>query len=372
MPKENLVICYKQAPVDEVFVQEIREAWPQVNIVNAGQKDVVKALEEADYFCGHVKVPINWDEIVKIGRLRWIQSSAAGMDWCLVPSVIESNIVITTASGALADQVAEHSLALILTSLRNIVSFFADQFDEEGRFFSKQSGLCPLESGGYRNFTRLSTGDLTGKTVGIVGFGGVGRRLSQLLAPFRTRILATDLFPENKPNHIEELWGPENLDKLLGESDVVVLCLPLNSTTKCMFNAEKFRIMKRGSLFVNVARGPIVVTGDLIESLKNGKLGGAVVDVTDPEPLPKDHPLWDAPNVLITPHVAGQSAVRFNTINRLFLENIRRRQSGEPFVNRLSDEGKRLGFPLRNGETPLWIDITSEHDSLKNIHPRVG
>ena len=347
MSKENLVVCYKQDPVDEVLIGEIHAAWPHVNIVNVGQKDVVKALHEADYFCGHVKVSINWDEIVKIGRLRWIQSSAAGMDWCLVPSVIDSNIVITTASGALADQVAEHALALILASLRSVAAFFADQF---------------VKTDGYRSFTRLATADLTGKTVGIVGFGGVGRRLSQLLAPFRTRILATDLFPESKPDHVEQLFGPDNLDRILKESDIVVLCLPLNDTTKRIFNAEKFGMMKQGSLFVNVARGPIVATEDLIESLKIGKLGGAVVDVTDPEPLPKNHPLWDAPNVLITPHVAGQSALRFATINRLFLENIRRRQTGQPFVNRLSDEGKRLGFPLRNGETPLWIDIA---DNLK-------
>ncbi|MCL2305144.1 MAG: hypothetical protein FWC43_07355 [Planctomycetaceae bacterium] len=339
----NLVVCYKEGPVDEYLVEEIRAVWPEVRLINVGQKEIADALLEADYFCGHAKVPVDWDKIVRQNRLRWIQSSAAGMDWCLVPSVIESEIEITTASGALSDQVAEHALALILASRRNLPAFFACQ-TEKNRVSSD-----------YHSFKRLPTKDLTRNTVGIVGFGGVGRRLSQVLSAFQARILATDLFPVQKPDHVAELWGPDRIDDLLTESDVVILCLPLNDSTRYYFDAEKFRKMKKGALLANVARGPLVRTGDLMEALENGQLCGVVVDVTDPEPLPKDHPLWDAPNVIITPHVGGQAAWRFEAINRLFIENIKRRKAGEPMINRLSPEGKRLGFPLRNGETPLWI-----------------
>ncbi|MGL6227210.1 MAG: NAD(P)-dependent oxidoreductase [Thermoguttaceae bacterium] len=354
----NLVVCYQQGPVEDYLIEEIQAVWPEVGITNVGQKDIAKALEEADYFCGHAKVPVNWDKIVGQGRLRWIQSSAAGMDWCLVPSVIASNICITTASGALSDQVAEHTLALLLAWKRNLPSFFADQFVPDGLNFRVQAGQTPNPSSNYRKFVRLPTRDLTGSSVGIVGFGGVGRRLAQLLAPFKTRIRAVDLFPENKPAYIEELWGTERLEELLGISDILILSLPLNSTTRGMFDSRRFSQMKPGTLFVNVARGPLVVTDDLINALKSGQLGGSVIDVSNPEPLPEQHPLWDAPHLLITPHVAGQAAWRFEMINRLFLENVRRLKSGgeELLLNRLSAEGKRLGFPLRNGETPLWID----------------
>ncbi len=359
MSREKLVVCYKQGPVDQYLIGEIRVGWPEVEIVNVGQSEIAAALLEADYFCGHAKVPVDWDEIVRRGRLRWIQSSAAGMDWCLVPSVIaaaENAPIITTASGALADQVAEHTLSLILAWTRNLPAFFSDQFDEKGAFFRGQPESNTLKWKGYRRFVRLPTRDLTRSTVGIVGFGGVGRRLAQVLSVFGVRILASDLFPENRPEHVAELWGPERFDTLLGEADTVVLCLPLNDSTRYLFDAARFGKMKRGALFANVARGPLVVTADLIAALESGHLGGAVVDVTDPEPLPKEHPLWDAPNLLITPHVGGQAAWRFEAINRLFLENVRRRKNNEPLINRLSAEGKRLGFPLRNGETPLWID----------------
>ena len=356
--RENLVVCYKEAPVDDYLVEEIRNGWPEVHLINVGQKDLPDALLEADYFCGHAKVPVDWEKIVQQKRLRWIQSSAAGMDWCLVPPVIASDIEITTASGALADQVAEHTLALLLAARRNLHTFFSDQFDEQGVFFTciEEKKRLSLPPGGYRNFKRVPTRDLTRNTVGIVGFGGVGRRLSQVLAAFQTRILTTDLFPSGKPDHVAELWGPDRIDDLLAESDVVILCLPLNESTRYFIDAEKFAKMKAGVLFANVARGALVKTNDLIAALTEGHLCGAVVDVTDPEPLPKDHPLWNAPNLIITPHVGGQAAWRFDTINRLFLENIRRRKANAPLINRLSLEGKRLGFPLRNGETPLWVE----------------
>ena len=340
----NLVLCYKEGPVDDCLAEEIRIAWPEVYLINVGQREIADALLEADYFCGHAKVPVDWDRIVRYGRLRWIQSSAAGMDWCLVPPVIESEIEITTASGALSDQVAEHTLALLLASQRSLPAFLTCQTEKN------------RESPAYRNFKRLPTKDLTRSTVGIVGFGGVGRRLSQVLAAFQTKILATDLFPLPKPNHVAELWEPDRIDDLLTESDIVVLCLPLNDSTQYYLDTEKFRKMKKGALLANVARGGLVRTDDLIDALENGQLGGAVVDVTDPEPLPADHPLWNAPNIIITPHVAGQAAWRFEAINRLFIENIHRRKEGKPLINWLSPEGKRLGFPLRNGETPLWVE----------------
>jgi D-3-phosphoglycerate dehydrogenase len=191
--------------------------------------------------------------------------------------------------------------------------------------------------------------------VGIVGFGGVGRRLARLVSGFRTRILATDMFPVDKPEYVESLWPADRLDDLVAQSDIVVLALPLNDMTRGIIDARSLARMKRGALLANVGRGPLVVTSDLVEALRGGRLAGAVLDVFDPEPLPPDNPLWEMPEVIITPHVGGQSATRQDDITRLVCENLRRWKTGEPLVNYLSD--KRLGFPIRGGASPLWVDV---------------
>jgi len=328
----RIVLCY---PVEPKHIRRIAAVMPEAEIVDAGQEKIAEALFSADIFCGHAKVPVDWDGVVRQGRLRWIQSSAAGMDHCLVPSVIASEIVVTSASGVLADQVAEHTIALLTAWCRSLPAFFRQQHE--------------------RDFTRRPTRDLHGRTVGIVGFGGVGRRLARLLSGFRTRILATDMFPFDKPEYVESLWPADRLDELLAQSDIVVLALPLNDLTRGLLNAQAMARMKPGALLANVARGPLVVTDDLAAALQGDGLAGAVMDVTDPEPLPSDSPLWEMPNVIITPHVGGQSATRQDDITRLVCENLRRWKTGEPLVNYLSD--KKLGFPIRSKKNPLWVDV---------------
>lgn len=356
MDKPNLVVCFRSEPVEERLIKRIDEAWSStLNIINVGQRDVVDALMEADFFCGHVKVPIDWGKVVKNKRLRWIQSSAAGMDWCLVPEVVESDITITAAAGVLADQVAEHGLALILAWGRNLRSFIYDQ-------------RVKVNNPDYRKFKRKPTFDLIGKSVGIVGFGGVGRRFSEVAQPFASRIIAVDLFPQNKPNHIAELWDVDRLEELLGVSDVIFLSLPLNKQTYGMFNEKLLSKIKRGALVANLARGGLIDTEALIKALQNERLGGFVADVTSPEPLPPDSPLWNFDNVIITPHVAGQIGWRFDDVCDIYCENIRRYRANLPLINYLSYKGKQLGFPLRDGSTPLWIDLKQEYTTRKPIN----
>ena len=328
----RIVLCY---PVERHHIDQIAAAAPEAEIVDAGQEHVAEELFEADVYCGHAKVPVDWDGVIQKGRLQWIQSSAAGMDHCLVPSVIGADIPVTSASGVLADQVAEHTVALLTGWHRSMPVFYRAQQKKE--------------------FIRRPTSDLTGKTVGIVGLGGVGRRLAEVLAPFKVRILATDMFPIGKPTMVEELWPADKLDDLLAIVDVVVLCLPLNQMTQGIIDRKRFAQMKDGALFANMARGMLVVGDDLVEALDSGKLAGAVMDVTDPEPLPVDNPLWEMPNVIVTPHVGGQCARRIDNMTRMFCENLRRRKSGEPLINYLSD--KKLGFPIRGEEHPLWVDF---------------
>jgi len=330
----NLLLCY---PAREHHIERIRRAWPGMSLLFADQNnrdESERLLFEADYFCGHVKKPVNWDAIVRQGRLRWIQSSAAGMDHCLVPAVIDSDIIVTSASGLLADQVAEHTMALVLSWLRSLPVF--------------------IDAQKKREFVRRPTRDLTRTSVGIVGFGGNGRRVAQVIAPFQTRILATDMFPDDKPGHVAELWPENRLDDLLAESDIVLLNLPLNPSTYHLFDSLQLAKMKNDALLVNMARGQIVDTDALVAALTAGTIAGAVVDVTAPEPLSESHPLWNCPNLMITPHVGGQSRWRNDDVTDLLCENIRRFRNDEPLINLLTD--KRLGFPIRS-KVPVWIDV---------------
>ena len=283
----RIVIGY---PANPYHLQQISAAAPDAEVVDAGQQRIPEEILQADIFCGHAKErPVPWDEVVARGRLRWIQSSAAGLDHCLTPSVIQSDITVTSASGLFADQVAEQTLALLLGLLRSLPVFFRASL--------------------RREFIRRPTRDLHHATVGIVGFGGNGRRLAEVLAPFRTQILATDVFPVHKPPQVTELWPADRLDDLLAASDIVILCIPLNRRTKGMIAAEQLARMKPGAILINVARGQVVVERDLIAALESGHLAGAGLDVTETEPLPPTSKLWELRNVIITPHVgAGNSS----------------------------------------------------------------
>jgi D-3-phosphoglycerate dehydrogenase len=232
----------------------------------------------------------------------------------------------------LANQVAEHTIALVTAWCRSLPTF--------------------LRAQQKREFIRRPTRDLTRSTVGIVGLGGVGRRLARLLAAFDVRILATDMFPVDEPACVETLWPADRLDDLLAAVDIVVLCLPLNDSTRGIINAARLARMKPGGLLVNVARGALVVTDDLVAALDSGHLAGAVMDVTDPEPPPPESRLWGMPNVIITPHVGGQSSWRIDNMTQLFCRNLHRWRRNLPLVNYLAD--KRLGFPIRGGGYPLW------------------
>lgn len=322
----RIVLCY---PVEPKHIDQIQAAAPDAEIVDAGQEQIAEQLPTADVYCGHAKVPVPWDETVSAGRLQWIQSSAAGMDHCLVPSVIESDITVSSASGILADQVTDHTLALALASLRNLPTFFLAQQNKE--------------------FIRRPTRDLIGSTVGIVGLGGNGRRLVRALAGMDCRILATDYYPIDRPPEVQWLGGADELDTMLPQVQLLILAAPLNEETRGMMDARRIGLLPAGSTLVNMARGPLVVERALVDALASGHLAGAGIDVTEVEPLPPESLLWDQPNLVLTPHVGGQRASRIDDMTELFCENLARYQRGERLVNNVD---KRLGFP--QPKDSLW------------------
>lgn len=319
----RLVLCY---PVQERHLEQIRQVVPDWEVVDAGQEGIARELLEADVYCGHAKVPVPWDEVVSRGRLQWIQSSAAGMDHCLVPPVVASNILVTSASGVLANQVADHTMALLAGCLRSLPVFF--------------------KAAGRREFIRRPTRDLHGSTIGIIGLGGNGRRLAQVLAPFNTTILATDWFPVNKPPEVAELHPADALHDILPRLDAVILCVPLNPRTRDMIGAREIALMREGAILVNVGRGQLVVEEALVDALESGHLGGAGLDVTYEEPLPVESRLWTAPNLILTPHVGGQAASRIDDMTNFFCRNLECYLRGMPLKNVVD---KELGFPFPQG-----------------------
>jgi len=322
----RIVLCY---PITDQCLSRIQAAAGDAAVIDAGQARIDELLPTADIFIGHAKVPVNWDRVLKAGRLRWIQSSAAGLDHCLVPGVIDSDIIVSSASGLFAAQVAEQTFALMMGLLRRI------------RLFT--------EATKKREFIRLPTDDLRCKTVGIVGLGGNGRMIARMLAPWDVKIIATDYYPDECPAEVSELMAADQLDTLLRRSDIVILTLPLNETTEGLFDASRLKNMRRGSYLINVARGSVVVESALVDAIASGHIAGAGLDVTEIEPLPLSSLLWDHSSVLITPHVGAQSARRVSDTTTLVCENLRRYWAGQPLWNVVD---KRLGFPH---PSKVWI-----------------
>jgi D-3-phosphoglycerate dehydrogenase len=315
----RIVLCY---PVEAHHLARVHSVWPEAEIIDAGQERIAAELPDADIYCGHAKVPVPWDETVSRSRLRWIQSSAAGLDHCLVPSVVASDITVTSASGVLAKQVADQTLALLLGVLRNLPTFFRAKQKHE--------------------FIRRPTRDLHGARVGIIGLGGNGRRLARVLKAFETTIYATDWFPEQKSPFVDEVLRADAVDEVISRVEILILAAPLTEHTRHMIDARRLKLLPPDGVLVNVARGPLVVERDLVEVLTSGHLWGAGLDVTEEEPLPTDSPLWDVPNVVITPHVGGQRKSRIDDMTELFCENLHRYRVGKPLINLVD---KRLGFP---------------------------
>lgn len=315
----RIVLCY---PVENRHHKQIEETCPEATVIDAGQERIAEELPKADVFCGHAKVPVPWEATIAAGRLRWIQSSAAGLDHCLVPPVIQSDVLVSSASGVLADQVAEQAVALATACTRRIPLFL----DQQRR----------------REFVRRPTRDLTGSTVLIVGFGGNGQRLAEVLKPFKVRLLATDYFPDRDATGLDELVGPGELHNLLPEADFVFLTAPLTDLTRGMVDAKMISLMKQGCILINVARGGLVCEQAVVDALVSRHLDSAGFDVTPEEPPAPNSPLWSAPGLIITPHVGGQADHRIDRMTDLFCANLVRYRDGRRLINAVD---KNLGFP---------------------------
>ncbi len=167
----------------------------------------------------------------------------------------------------------------------------------------------------------------------VVGLGGIGSEIAKRAHGFGMHVLATRRSEQPKPDYVDEQGLADDFERFLPRADVVAICVPLTDETRGLFDDEEFASMKAGSYLINVARGGIVETPALLEALRSGRLAGACLDVTDPEPLPREHPLWREPNVVITPHIASDATLTDERWWSLYRENVRRFAAGEPLLN---------------------------------------
>jgi len=251
-------------------------------------------------------------------QLQWIQWPAAGVDRCVQqPALHERHLLLTNLQRTMGPSMAEHVLGMMLALSRHF------------EFFMKQQ----QEAHWAREDTTPQLADLDGKTVLVVGLGGIGTEVARRVHALGMRVTATRASGRNGPDYVSYVGLPDELLKLARDADFVVNCTPLTPETTGIFNREFFETLKPGAYFISVGRGRSTVTADLIAALGSGHLAGAGLDVVDPEPLPADSPLWHLPNVIITPHVSAHTAVSQEQRNLVLVENLRRYAAGEPMLS---------------------------------------
>lgn len=247
-------------------------------------------------------------------RLRYYHSIGAGVDAVLSPELVQSDIPLASEKGGVGIHLAEHAFALLLALTRGLHT------------------AIRRPDYSLREPIRLEQRELYELTMGIVGFGGTGREVARRAVGFGMRVYGVDIEDVPPEPGVEAVWKPDRLDDMLGLSDVVVIGLPLTKATRHLFSRDLFRRMRPTSILINVTRGAIVYGEDLMAALNEGLIWGAGLDVTDPEPLPKDHPLWTHPRVIVTPHTAGGSPRRAQRVIDTFCENLRRMRAGQPLL----------------------------------------
>ncbi len=257
-------------------------------------------------------------------NLRWIQSFSTGMDKFLFPEIIERDeVAISNVAGLYASQGGEHAWALLLALTRQLP--------------------LAVKNKDARSWAGADVVEVAGFTLGVIGMGGFGMEIAKRAQGYDMQVIAVDPVRTERPSYVHELrpTNPENLHDLLRRSDIVMMACPLTKETYHLISTAEFESMKPTAYLINVTRGGIIDEPALVAALQAGKIAGAGLDVTEVEPLPTDSPLWDAPNLILTPHRAGASQHRPRKIFEFFLQNLERYLQGQKPVNIVD---KRRGF----------------------------
>jgi phosphoglycerate dehydrogenase-like enzyme len=303
------------------FLDVLRAGFPEHTFVEAWtDADVARLLPDVDVAFTAV---IERGQLASAPRLRWIQSSAAGVGGLLSTELAATRIVLTSARGIRAAAMAEHVIAVSLALLRQLPAAVRFQAD-------RVWALDDLEG-------RIRT--LHGRQMTIIGLGAIGQAVARLAVPLGVRVSAVRKRLElPHPDGVETVVSPDRLLDLLGHTDIIVLSAPLTGETRQLIDSRALDATRRGALLVNVGRGKLVDDEAVIAALQDGRLGGAALDVFTREPLDPDSPYWSLPNVLITPHVSGAMEDYWTPLVALFADNLRRFAAGQPLRNVVDKE----------------------------------
>jgi phosphoglycerate dehydrogenase-like enzyme len=304
----NLIVS---ALSDAERARILEAAGPEARLVEVRDKAAQRReLPDTDVIFGRAH-----PELFSLAtRLVYYHSIGAGVDSILTPELINSPVPLASEKGDVGIHLAEHAFALLLALTRGLhTAVRAPDYE-------------------LREAIRVHQRELYEQTMGVVGFGGTGRAVARRAVGFGMRVIGLDIETVDPEPGVEAIWPADRLADLLGASDVVVIGLPLTKATHHLFTRERFMQMRRHAILINVTRGEIVRGEDVLAALEDRLIWGVGLDVTDPEPLPKGHPLWTHPRAIVTPHTAGGSPRRAGRVIATFCENLRRRRAGRPLL----------------------------------------
>jgi phosphoglycerate dehydrogenase-like enzyme len=301
---------------DEALVNDLQRVTTQAKIVKVNEANALQEIVDADAYIGNIT-----SAEVRAGKnLKWVGAMSAGVETLLFPSdgtsdLRDSNIILTNNKIVQGPEIADHALAMLLMLSRNLYTLYRND---------QQEVWNP------RSFHGI---ELSGKTAVVVGVGGIGTQIAVRANAFGMTVIGVD--PQDKPflPFLTKVVKPDQFDDVLPQADVVFLSVPDTPKSHKMMGPKQFELMKKNSYFIAVSRGGIYDMNGLVKALDEKRLAGAGVDVTDPEPLPRGHPLWKFPNVVITPHIAGRSDQDASRMVGTIKENLRRFVDGKPLIN---------------------------------------
>jgi len=304
--------------------QEIRATLagvaPGVEMVFvADETDLVKEAANADALIGGDDFVCDERVLAAAKRVRWVAVMSAGVEACLgKPALEKPGLTVTNMRAVAGPVMAEHTIALMFALSRSLQVSIGRQATGEGW---------------NRNFAGSQPQALTGKTLLVAGLGGIGLEVAKRAHALGMKVIGTRNSSREGPDYVSRVGLADELPAMIGEADVVVAALPLIPATTHLFDAKMFTRMKKTAYFISVGRGGSVVTDDLVAALNAGTIGGAGLDVTDPEPLPKDHPLWKAKNIIITPHMSALSDLGQAARMLILKEQVRRFAAGDKLLS---------------------------------------
>jgi phosphoglycerate dehydrogenase-like enzyme len=288
------------------LVDDLRRRFPEITIDSPRDPaEAERLLPEADIVLGWAVKP---DNFAIARRLQWIQVTAASVAGLLFPALVESPVLVTNGRGLWSEAMADHTIGVILMFARKL-HLTRDRQLERRWAQAEMAGGAPFRS-------------LRGATLGLVGFGTIGRAIAERAAALGMEVIAVRRHPAENPAPAREQWPVERLPELIERAEWLVLSPPLTPETRGLIGARELARMRRDAVLVNLGRGPLVDEPALVEALERGTIAGAALDVFDREPLPADSPLWGFPQVILTPHTSGLGDRVWERAMDLFARNL--------------------------------------------------